>query len=142
MFLCLVTQKSHVWLFMSPWTVACQVPQSMEFSRQEYWSGQLCPPPGDLSNSGIEPRSPTLQEDSSMSELPGKPKNTGEGSLSLLQGIFPTQGLNLLLLHCRWILYHLSHPGSPNLFITFIKVSWGWYYFFCISDTSCFLKWN
>ena len=44
-------------------------------------------------------------------------KNTGVGSHSLLQGIFLTQGLNpglLCLLHCRWIVYHLSHWGSPN----------------------------
>ena len=39
--------------------------------------------------------------------------NTGVGSLSLLQGIFPPQGLNTGLPHCRWILYHLSHQGSP-----------------------------
>ena len=39
-------------------------------------------------------------------------QNTGMGSLSLLQGIFPTQGLNLDLPHCRWILYQLSHKGS------------------------------
>ena len=38
-------------------------------------------------------------------------KNTGMGSLSLLQGIFPTQGLNPGLLHCRWVLYQLSHKG-------------------------------
>ena len=41
-------------------------------------------------------------------------KNTGVYSHSLLQGIFPTQGLNLGLLHCRQILYHLSHQGSPK----------------------------
>ena len=40
-------------------------------------------------------------------------KNTGAGSLSLLQGFFPTQGSNPGLLHCREILYHLSHQGSP-----------------------------
>ena len=60
--------------FVTPWTVACQAPLSMEFSRQEYWSG-----------------------------LP-----------SLLHGIFPTQGLNLSLLHCRQIFYHLSYQGRPN----------------------------
>ena len=49
------------------------------------------PPPGDLPNPGIKPRSPALQADSLSSELPGKPKNTGVGSLSLLQRIFPTQ---------------------------------------------------
>ena len=41
-------------------------------------------------------------------------QNTGEGSLSLLQGIFSTQGLNPGLPHCRWILYQLSHKGSPR----------------------------
>ena len=42
-------------------------------------------------------------------------QNTGVGSLSLLQGIFPTQGSNSRLLHCRWILYQLSHKGSPRI---------------------------
>ena len=42
-------------------------------------------------------------------------QNTGMGSLSLLQGIFPTQGSNPGLLHCRWILYQLSHKGSPRI---------------------------
>ena len=42
-------------------------------------------------------------------------QNTGVGSLSLLQGIFPTQGFNQGLLHCRRILYQLSHQGSPRI---------------------------
>ena len=46
------------------WTVTHQAPLSMEFSRQEYWSELPCPPPGDLFNPGIEPKSPTLQVDS------------------------------------------------------------------------------
>ena len=46
---------SHVQLFVIPWTEACQAPLSMGFSRQEYWSGLLCPPPGDLPDPGIEP---------------------------------------------------------------------------------------
>ena len=50
-----------------PWTVAHQVPLSMEFSRQEYWSGLPCPP-GDLPNPGIEPGSPAVQADSLLSE--------------------------------------------------------------------------
>ena len=66
----------------------------MEFSRPEYWSGEPFPSPGDLPNPGIEPRSPALQVDSSPAEPPGKPKNSGVGSLSLLQQIFPTQALN------------------------------------------------
>ena len=53
-----------------------------------------CPPPGGLPNPGIQPRSPALQADSLPSEPPRKPKNTGEGSLCLLQWIFPTQDWN------------------------------------------------
>ena len=49
---------SHVRLFPSPWSVACQALLSMEFSRQEYRSGLPFPTPGDLPNSGIEPKSP------------------------------------------------------------------------------------
>ena len=51
--------------------------------------------------------------DSVPAEPPGKPKNTGVGSLFLLQGIFPTQASNQGLLHCRWILYQLSYQGTP-----------------------------
>ena len=61
---------SHVWLFVTPWTI-----ESMKFSRPEYWRGS-CP---------------------------------------LLQGIFPTQGSNPGLLHCRLILYQLSHQRSPRI---------------------------
>ena len=50
---------SRVQLFATLWTVALQAPLSMGFSRQEYWSGLLCPPPGDLPDPGIEPRSLT-----------------------------------------------------------------------------------
>ena len=66
---------SHVWLFVTQWTIAHQAPLSMEFSRQEYWSD----------------------------------------CHYLLQGIFPTQGLNLhllYLLHCRQVLYLLSQNPS------------------------------
>ena len=69
---------------------------------------------GGSSNLGIEPRSPTLQADSLLSKPPGKPKNTGMGSLSLLQRIFPTQESNLGVLHCMQILYQLSYQGSPS----------------------------
>ena len=63
------------------------------------------------SQPGIKPRSPTLQADSLPAEPQRKPKNTGVGSLSLLQWIFPTQESNRGLLHCRWILYQLSYQG-------------------------------
>ena len=61
---------------------------------------------------GIEPRFPALRADSLPAEPQGKPKNTGVGSLSLLQGIFPTQESNWGLLHCRRILYQLSYRFS------------------------------
>ena len=57
-------------------------------------------------------QSPTLQVDSFPAEPQRKPKNTGVGSLSLLQEIYPTQESNQRLLHCRWILYQLSYQGS------------------------------
>ena len=62
---------SHVQLFVTPWTVAYQAPQSMKFSRQEYWSGLPFPSPGDLPKPGIEPRFPALQADALPSEPPG-----------------------------------------------------------------------
>ena len=86
----------------------------MAFSRPKYWNGYPFPSPGDLPNPGIKSRSPTLQVDSLPAESQGKPKNTGVGSLSLLQWIFPTQKSNRGLLHCRWILYQLSYQGSPD----------------------------
>ena len=52
---------SRVRLFVTPWTVAHQAPLSVEFSRQEYWSGLPGPPPGDRPDPGIKPRSPALQ---------------------------------------------------------------------------------
>ena len=54
---CILSHFSSVWILVIPWTVAFQVPLSMGFSRQEYWSGLPCPPPGDLPNPGIEPMS-------------------------------------------------------------------------------------
>ena len=69
--------------------------------------------PGDLPNTGIKPRSPTLQVDTLPAEQPGKPKNTGMGSLSLFQPLFLTQESNQGLLLCRQILYQLSYQGSP-----------------------------
>ena len=71
----------------------------MEFPWPEYWSGLPFPSPRDLLNPGIEPRSLTLRADSLPAEPQGKPKNTGVGSLSLLQRILPTG----------------VEPGSPAL---------------------------
>ena len=72
----MLSRFSHVWLFATLWTVACQAPLSMGFSRQEYWSGLPFSPPGDLPDSGIKPAYP---ESSALAgrffttEPPGKP---------------------------------------------------------------------
>ena len=62
-YVCVLSSFSHVGFLATLWTVAHQAPLSLGFSRQEYWSGLPCPPPGDLPNPGIEPSSvmsPTL----------------------------------------------------------------------------------
>ena len=79
---------SRVQLFATPWTVAYQAPPTLEFSRQEYWSGLPFPSPGDLHDPGIEPRSPALQVDALPSEPPGsqaiyKFAMEGAGSLNI-----------------------------------------------------------
>ena len=56
--MCMFSRFSCVPLFVTLWTVAFQAPLSMGFSRQEYWSGLLCPPPGDLPDPGMETMSP------------------------------------------------------------------------------------
>ena len=94
------------------------------FSRQEYWSGLPCPPPGDLHNPGIKRRSSGLWADSLPFGPPGKPKNTGVGSLSLLKGIFPNRELNRDLLHCRWILYQLSSRGYSEETFGMVYLNW------------------
>ena len=64
---------SRVPCFATPWTIACQAPLSMAFSRWEYWGGWPFPFPGDLPDSGTEPESPALQADSLPSEPLGSP---------------------------------------------------------------------
>ena len=61
---------------VTPWTVARQAPLSMGFSRQEYWSGLPCPPPGNLPNPGIESASPGLPADSLLLSHEGSPMKT------------------------------------------------------------------
>ena len=67
-----VKSLSCVRLFVTTWTVAYHIPPSMGFSRQEYWNGLPFPSPGDLPDSGIEPKYPALQADALLSEPPGK----------------------------------------------------------------------
>ena len=93
------------------WIVASQAPLSMGILQTRILERVSMPSSRALPNPGLKPRSPTLQVDSLPSEPPGKPKNTGVGILSLLQGIFLTQESNWSLLHCRRILYQLSYWG-------------------------------
>ena len=80
--MCGMCVLSHIQLFERPWTVAHQAPLSMEFSRQEYWSGLPFPSPGDLPDLGIEPpstassESPALEGRFFTTEQPGKPLAT------------------------------------------------------------------
>ena len=92
---------SCVWLFVTPWTVACQAPPFFGFSRQKYWNGLPFPSPGDLPDPGIELGSPTFQSDSLTSEPP-----------MLLSQFIPPSPTQLGLSHlihfltfCSWYLY-------------------------------------
>ena len=105
---------SRVPLFPTPRTVARQAPLSMGFSRQEHQSGLQFPPPGCCMRVKVAQSCPTLCDPMDY---------TVHGILHirilewvafpLRQGIFPTQGSNPGVPHCRWILYQLSHKGSP-----------------------------
>ena len=92
------------------------------FSRQEYWTGLPCPPPGDLPNRGIKP---SLHSASGFftSWATRVDQEYGVGSLSLFQGIFPTQESNWGLLHFRCILY-AKLSGKPELVGT-LAYYWG-----------------
>ena len=73
---CILNQFSHVHFSAALWTVARQAPLFIGFSRQEYWSGSLCPPPGNLPDLGIEPESlafPAWADKFFSIEPPGKP---------------------------------------------------------------------
>ena len=75
-YMCCAESLSRVRLFTTPGMQPARLLCPWGFSRQEYWSGLPCPPPGDLPNPEIEPRSATLQADSLPSEPPGKPRLT------------------------------------------------------------------
>ena len=108
MFFC---SLSHVQLSVTLWTVH-GIPQARILEWVAF------PSPGDLPNPGIKPRSPALKADSLPAEPQVKPKNTGMGSLSPLQQIFPTQESNRVsCTDCRRILYQLSYQGSPRILV-------------------------
>ena len=147
--MCILIRFSHVWLFATLWTITHQASLSMGFSRQEYWSGLSCSPPGDLPNPGIDPASlvsPALagrfftisvtweaQRTWVPSQIPGISWNPGR----VLSPSFPTFLPKAVCWSDSWgrgggrvalmaLEYHLSHrkvqhPG---------RVSGGWNFFF------------
>ena len=94
---------SHIWLFVTPWTVAHQASLSMGFSRQEYWSGLPFPPPGDLPNPGIEPTSPALEGWFFTTEPAGTEKGDRKG--------LPVAWVNRIICHPP----HLCQLFTQNL---------------------------
>ena len=93
------------------------------FSRQEYWRGLPCPPPGDLPDPGIKPRSPVLQIDSLLSEPPGKSKNIGV--LSLLHSIFVLYWAHLCMKWSLGISHFLEEIAIfPILLFSSISLDW------------------
>ena len=124
--------RSCVGLFGTPWTVAHQASLFTGFSRQEYWSGLPCPPPGGLPHPGIQPRSPALQTGSLLTEPPGEPKGAVNTQLSnspsgppcvhpsACQPTCPPLPRSFLLLTSSLLLHSLSpeaptHPSLPLL---------------------------
>ena len=131
----LLSYYSHIRLYVTPWTVACQAPLSMGILQQEYWSGLPCPPPGDFPHPGIESGSPAWQAESlplSHRSSPTKctPRtNLGKSEhsqwvawmlifgcdtqLLVLQdsnvgGIDDTQACSVFFLNCKWLHDHLK----------------------------------
>ena len=80
---------SHLWLFAAPWTIACQAPLFMDFSRQEFWSGLPFPTPRGPPNAGVEPVSPALASRLFTAEPPGKLCTSFTWTLFLLHAISP-----------------------------------------------------
>ena len=124
---CVLSCFSPVWLFAMLWIVACQVPLSMAFSRQEYWSGLPCSPPGDRPKLGMEPKSlmspalvrvhaKALQSCLTLSDpmdysLPGSSVHRILQARILEWGPMPSPYIG------RQVLYHWCHLGSPTFLI-------------------------
>ena len=129
-----VKSLSRVRLFATPWTVACQAPLSMGFSRQEYWNGLLFPSPGHLPDPGIEPGSPAFQADSLPFKLPGNKQiklmygnrnmEKEENAKRLVGGRKGFFELLIMFYFLLWLVVMLmcSHCDSPSSHILRIYV--------------------
>ena len=102
---------------MTPWTVARQAPLSMGFPRQEYWSGLPFPSPGDLLNTGTEPKSPGLTSRFFTTEPPGKTRlrltaiDFSSWHIAAIRPLLPAIGQTALLLFLEWLTHSLWKPG-------------------------------
>ena len=132
---CMLSHFNQVWLFATPWTVAFQAPLSMGFSRQEYWNGLLCPPPGDLPDPGIKPVSlisPDWQVGSLPRVPPGKPKLTLNWSilhdfshdLSFLEGKISMNTIIVVRVHYTYCLVCNVRGCIVSLGIMEPRVPW------------------
>ena len=108
-----VCMLSCVWLFATPWTVACQAPLSNEFSRQDYWSGLPFPPPWDLLHPGIEPArlaSPALAGGFFTTAPPGKARKSWHDHHNNLGNIQDTSIVSRILSFRIWV-----QPGRKTV---------------------------
>ena len=116
---CLVAVLSHLVISNSaiPWTAACQVPLSMGILQARIQEWVVTPFSGGSSQPRGQTQVPQAGRFCTPPVPPGKPKNPGVASLSLLQGIIQTQESNQGVLHCRQILYQLSYQGNPAIML-------------------------
>ena len=97
---------SCVWLFATPWMVACQVPLPMESSRQGYWGGLPLPPPGDLLIPGLEPASPAFVSGILYHWVTWEVENDSVSSVQSLS--------HVRLFETPWIVAHQASPSITN----------------------------
>ena len=112
------------YLFATPWTVACQAPLSMGFSREEYWSALPFPTPGDLPDPGIEPASPAWQADSwPLSHLGrpswwwGRQQSGNKARIGILRSVVSTTQ-RWSLRSCFFPQFFAFSKSSSNLFLS------------------------
>ena len=114
-----VKSLSPVRLFGTSWTLACQAPLSLGFSRQEYWSGMAFPSPGDLPNPGIEPGSPSLQADA----LPLGHQGEYEGGTYFSHCPFSSSSFPCICRLCRKSACSYVGPSYTMCSVLWVKVS-------------------
>ena len=123
---------SRVWIFATLWTVGHQVPPSVGFPRQEYWSGLPFPSSGYLPDPGIEPESPTLRADTLTSEPPGKPNMVIiQDNYSNLTRVMVTKCVSQFFEAAQWmfntiiVIVSIPYSQKPSLFINISSLTWG-----------------